>query len=184
MKWRPPDGWTTEWRAWFEAPACGNGREKRRLRSVQEAVRHAVTELPATERRVIERHFFDGGSLAHIADETGLSLVRIQVLRRRALGRLRERLTLFVQTTYGLGATVRPDCPVCRAPWRQTAEELLDEKTPDMTWGMLARRLERAVGWTPSTVQILIGHQRNHRAFSHEATVADEQMETEIEEVA
>jgi len=184
--WRPPDGWTPEWRAWFSQAARPDGRAQRRSRVIQQTVRRTLEELPSVERRIIEGYFYDGRPFARIADDLGISLVRVQVLRRRALGHLRSQLAPFVQATFGLGATQTPDCPICRAPWREIAEDLLDEKTPDVTWGVVARRLERAVGWSPSTVQLLIGHQKNHRVYSEaQPTATDGLLPTEeFEEVA
>ncbi|MEW5702722.1 MAG: sigma-70 family RNA polymerase sigma factor [Candidatus Zixiibacteriota bacterium] len=168
LGWRPADGWTGEWRAWFRAPGRDDGQRRHRVRLIQEHVRNAVAKLPILERRIIEGHYFDGHSLSQLADEIGLPKTRIQVLYRRGLGRLRTALADFVVATFGIRAVILPDCPICHAAWRGTAEDLLDEKTPEITWGELARRLERAVGWTPTTIQVVIGHQKRHRAYAVE----------------
>ena len=137
----------------------------RRVRRVQSAVRQAMRTLNAPERTVIEGYYFDGYSFHRLADTARVSLARIRTIHNRALTKLRLELTPFVAVMYGLRLTQVKRCPVCDADWREDAERLLDEKTDEMTWGELVKRVERAVGWRAPTPQILITHQRKHRQF-------------------
>lgn len=138
-----------------------------RVRQIGIAVRGALAILNLPERSVIEGYYFDGTSLPRLADQSGLTLTRIRTIQERALAKLRTRLTPFVEKMFGLRVVQDPDCPICEGVWRVIAEELLDGKTPDMTWGDVARRLERAVGWRAPTPQILMTHQRKHRALTN-----------------
>lgn len=140
---------------------------QRRARRVETAVRDALHVLNLPERSIIEGYYFDGRSFPCLANEHGLPLPRIRTIHTRALGKLRHELTPLVIELYGLQLVHDVDCPICRAPWRDIADGLLDEKTPDMTWGDMATRIERAVGWTPSTPQVLKTHQRKHRQLQH-----------------
>jgi hypothetical protein len=164
--WSPDDGWTPEWRAWFVAPARPDPQARIRAARTERAVRGAVAQLSETERAIILQYYYDGRSLAAIGDRLGFSLLRMQVLHRRALGRLRRDLTPMVRMMFGVDAPRHGGCAICSAPWRAEAEELLDEKTPDMTWGEVARRLARAVGWHTPSPQTLIIHQKHHRRFA------------------
>lgn len=138
---------------------------RRRVRVIQEAVRSALAVLNPPERFVIEGRYFDGRSFPRLATSLGQTLARVKVIHRRALLKLEIELAPFVERMFGIAAVRTPDCPICRAQWRSTAERLLDEKTPDMTWGEMATRIERAVGWHASTPRILTTHQRQHRRF-------------------
>ncbi|MBD3298901.1 MAG: hypothetical protein GF341_09620 [candidate division Zixibacteria bacterium] len=140
---------------------------RRRARRVETAVRGALRVLNPPERGIIEGYYFDGRSFPHLANEHSLSLTRVRTIHTRALSKLRHELTPLVIELYGLQLAHESGCPICRAQWRDLAEGILDEKTPDMTWGDVATRIERAVGWTPSTPQVLITHQRKHRQLQH-----------------
>lgn len=141
-------------------------RQAERVRQIGVAVRRAIRILNTPERNVIEGYYFDGTSFPRLANAAGVTLTRIRTIHERALAKLRTRLTPFVELMFGLRVIQAPDCPICSAMWREIAEDLLDAKTTDMTWGDVARRLERAVGWRAPTPQILMTHQRKHRALT------------------
>jgi hypothetical protein len=138
---------------------------RRRVRVIQEAVQEALSVLNSTERFVIDGYYFDGRSFPHLATAIRLSLARVKGIHKRALVKLAVELTPFVERMFGIKAMHVPDCPICRAEWRSTAERLLDEKTPDMTWGQVAVRLARAAGWRAPSPRILTTHQKQHRRF-------------------
>ena len=138
---------------------------RRRAWEIQDAVREALAVLNAPERFVIEGYYFDGRSFPRLATMQSLTLSRVKSIHRRALTKLEIELTPFVERMFGIAALKTPDCPICRAEWRSTVEQLLDEKTPDMTWGDVAIRIERAVGWHVPTPRVLTTHQKRHRRF-------------------
>lgn len=138
---------------------------RRRAFEIQDAVRDALTILNAPERFVIEGYYFDGRSFPRLATMQSLSLSRVKSIHRRALTKLEIELAPFVERMFGIEALLKPDCPICRAEWRPIAEQLLDEKTLEMTWGDVARRIERAVGWHVPTPRVLTTHQNRHRRF-------------------
>jgi len=159
-------GWGANWRHWFIAHRHDAPVRMRRSHLIERAVRRAVGRLGPGERQVIERYYYLGRSFDSIAKEDFLSMARVRAMHRRALGHLRLLLAPLAQFLFGVGQSVDPDCPICTASWRHDAEEILDEKTAEMTWGQMAMRLERAVGWRPGSPQTLIGHQRHHRRFT------------------
>ncbi|MCH8992115.1 MAG: hypothetical protein IIA44_10265 [Acidobacteria bacterium] len=164
---QPTDGWTPEWRRWFDArwspPPADPGRE----RLIAGAVRRALRDLQYMERLVVDGYYYDGLSFGRIADRYGLTRSRVQTLHHRALTALEGALAPLVRETFGVVPVRRSACPICGTSWQRMADELLDEKTADVTWGQMAARLERAVGWRPSTPQILIAHQKHRRLFEH-----------------
>ena len=56
------------------------------------AIRSAVASLPAPQRRLIERHFFEDVPMAQIAKEMGLSRQGVYVRQRIILNKLRNAL--------------------------------------------------------------------------------------------
>jgi hypothetical protein len=164
-KMRPAsDGWTSEWRRWFNTPV-EPARIPNRSQEIIRAVRAALQKLGTIERLVIQMYFYEGLSWSHIGDRLGLSVNRSRAVQRRALVLLQRQLAPFVRATFGLEAVREDNCPICTAPWRRLAEELLDAKTPDDTWGRIGLRIERATGWKTATPQILKSHQKYHRGF-------------------
>lgn len=63
------------------------------LRQWRDRLRDAVKSLPAQDREVLERHYFQQHSFSDIADELGLTRGRISQIHKGALERLRERLS-------------------------------------------------------------------------------------------
>jgi RNA polymerase sigma factor (sigma-70 family) len=57
------------------------------------AVRSAVAKLPAVQRRLIERHYYEDVPVADLAEEWGVSRQRIYARQRQALRRLRATLS-------------------------------------------------------------------------------------------
>ncbi|HUU45091.1 MAG TPA: sigma-70 family RNA polymerase sigma factor [Acidobacteriota bacterium] len=159
------DGWSPAWRHWFAARGQAVS-EPDHAPAIIHTVRVALSSLGRTERTVIEMYFYDGFSWKRIGDHLGLPAAGIRVIHRRALTVLERHLAPFVRESFGLELASHPECPICVAPWRRVAEEILDSKTADMTWGQIGCRLERAVGWRPPTPQISIAHQRHHRSFT------------------
>jgi RNA polymerase sigma factor FliA len=60
------------------------------------AVRAAVAELPASQRRLIERHYYEDVPVAMLAEELGISRQGLYARQRQALRRLRAALSRAV----------------------------------------------------------------------------------------
>ncbi len=146
-----------------------------RARTIERAVRRALSILSQTERVVIEGYYFDGRSFGRLAAVVDLPQRRVRVIHQRALSRLETELAPLVEHLFGIRPTRAPNCPICSAEWRAIAEGLLDEKTEEMTWGDVIVRLERAVGWRAPTPQILISHTKKHRSFTQDSEPNDEE---------
>ncbi len=145
--------------------AIARGDPASRSYAVEISVRRALRVLTAGELAIVEGYYFDGHSMPQLARATGVPLDFVRMAHRRALAKLEIELAPLVARMFGLEAIQLPNCAICRAQWRTTAERILDARTPDMTWGQIAVRIERAVGWKASSPQTLITHQRKHRKF-------------------
>jgi len=60
------------------------------------AVRSAVAELPAPQRQLIERHYYEDVPVAMLAEELGISRQGLYVRQRQALRQLRAALSSAV----------------------------------------------------------------------------------------
>jgi RNA polymerase sigma-70 factor (ECF subfamily) len=56
----------------------------------RQALRHALDQLPADQREVIELHWFDGLSFAEVGEVVGASLSAVKVRAHRGYRRMRE----------------------------------------------------------------------------------------------
>lgn len=61
---------------------------------VRKMVARALEQLPARERRIMRRHYFEGVPFEQIATECGVTPARVSQLKSRALARLRELISL------------------------------------------------------------------------------------------
>lgn len=145
-----------------------------RVEEIRYAVRRAVGQLRGLERRVIEGYNFDGMSFGRIAESESVSVNRVVTAHRQAMRSLRVILAPFVARTFGIGATVVSRCPICTSSWRSDAESIIDAKTPDVTWGQIVTRIERATGWRAKSPQVVIVHKRKHGTFEHERNTDDQ----------
>ncbi|WP_104987144.1 sigma-70 family RNA polymerase sigma factor [Sorangium cellulosum] len=74
-------------------PDAADSPEERASRAqLAEAVRHAVRELPARERALVERHYFDDERFDQIAQDLGISKSWASRLHSQAIERLGELL--------------------------------------------------------------------------------------------
>jgi RNA polymerase sigma factor (sigma-70 family) len=60
------------------------------------AVRSAVAELPAPQRRLIERHYYEAVPVARLAEEWGVSRQGLYARQRQALRQLRAALSISI----------------------------------------------------------------------------------------
>ena len=62
------------------------------LRQLRQRIVELVNALPAQERCVMQRHYFQQLTFQDVADMLGLSRGRISQIHRKALGRLKEQM--------------------------------------------------------------------------------------------
>ena len=62
------------------------------LRQLRQRIVELVNALPAQERCVLQRHYFQQLTFQEVADMLGLSRGRVSQIHRKALGRLKEKM--------------------------------------------------------------------------------------------
>jgi IS30 family transposase len=129
---------------------------------VVKAVREALAKLPALEREIIYRFYFDGESFYMIAKALGRRTGRIRELHRRALIKLRKYLSAFVRENYGLKIRTGRACPLCQSPFKNAIDHLIREKKKDETWRGIIRDLLKIYGIKIKSPATLIRHRKYH----------------------
>jgi len=124
-------------------------------------VREALGELTAVERVTIERHDFEGLSLVSIAAELEWPCSRVQVVRRRALRRLRKVLAPFVQERFGVFPP-STDCPICASPFRRDAERIIAARKRDEPYSKVISQLRHDFRIAIISPKTIIGHMKYH----------------------
>jgi len=132
-----------------------------RRQELASKVREALDELTAVERVAIERHDFEGLSLVSIAAELGWPCSRVQVVRRRALRRLRKVLAPFVQERFGVSLP-STDCPICASPFRRDAERIIAARKREEPYSKVISRLRHDFKIAIISPKTIIGHTKYH----------------------
>lgn len=120
------------------------------------AVTEALKRLkPETERLVRER-FFEGLSLAEIADRNNIDVREVVRSLYEGKRQLKILLSDFVKRKW----EITPDglCRVCGHPKRTEIEEILIKRDSSQSWGKICRMVEKATGTRLQPPQILKAH--------------------------
>lgn len=144
---------------WQQQPL--SDEEKQRRERIGVAVRQALRKLPPAERLILEKYFFEGETLATIAEQLGRRHATIINYQRRALKSLRKHLAAFVAEEFGIDQE-QPACCICRSPKRAEIEALIAAKRLAEPYGLLMKRIEKEFGLKVGSPQTIIGHQKYH----------------------
>lgn len=132
-------------------------RQERRVAVVQ----GALERLAPLERAILQRHFWEGASLAEIALENGSRLERVLTQYRGALRKLERFMRDFAQDEFGIEGTVER-CVICAAPQRRAIEALLATRRPGEGFRRVMAVLELRFGVRLVSKQTLVGHLKYH----------------------
>lgn len=135
--------------------------EQVRLQELLGKVREALDELTTAERITIERHDFEGLPLARIAAELEWPSSKVQVVRRRALRRLRKLLAPFVEERFGV-CLPSTDCPICASPFRREAERIIAARNREEPYSKVISELRRSFEIAIISPKTIIGHMKYH----------------------
>lgn len=128
---------------------------------VANKVREALDELTDMERITIVRHDFEGLSFAKIAAELEWPCAKVQVVRRRALRRLRKVLAPYVKERFGVSLPSL-DCPICVSPFRREAENIIVKRKREESYSKVISQLRLDFNITIISPKTIIGHMKYH----------------------
>ncbi len=160
--------WNCDWRQEFasyfnnppEVPADSSAD------SVIRAVRLALTRLPEEEARIIKEYYVHCRPRREIARRCGLLARQVDLIRNRALRRLRRSLAVFMAEREGIPRSRPEPCPYCDHPEHAAIGRYIENSRPRVAWGILRRRLNRQFELDISSIQPLIRHVRDHTAVA------------------
>lgn len=131
-----------------------------------QVVRQAISELPQTNREILEARIYEGLSFREIG-------VRQKIPRKlayseyvAALAILKIHLSEFARQRWNL--KIDGICRICTHNKRDEIERLLQNKRKNESWGRFCRRLEQNIGEFFHPPQILINHLRHIRPSGSE----------------
>jgi RNA polymerase sigma factor (sigma-70 family) len=125
-------------------------------------VREAVERLSPLERQFIEYFYFEDKSYREISVLLNKSIHRLESIHHRALGKLKMLLSNYVKTRFKLNLPEQTDCIICKSPFRQELDKLIQAKKEKETYKSLIRIFKEKYGLKIKTPQIIIGHKKKH----------------------
>lgn len=134
---------------------------ERQLRIIA-AVRRELDGLTEFEREFVELFWFEGRSIAAISTLTGKPVYKLEGLCKRIIRKLKNRLSGFVESEFGLKHSVGSQCLICKHPRRDEIDRMILAKKPHQTYSSIIKTLKQDYGIIIKTPQIIIGHKKYH----------------------
>lgn len=153
--------WITEARGESAWTAEGGLKTRRQQERRAEAVQGALERLAPHERAILQRHFWEGVSLAEIALAEGSRLERVLTQYRGALRKLKRSLRDFAEEEFGIESPGER-CVICAAPERAAIEKLLATRRSGEGFRRIIAVLELRFGIRLVSKQTLVGHLKYH----------------------
>ena len=144
-------------------PGGGLPPEVGKAELIRRAVELALESLSSDEREFIVHFHYMGQSYRHISEESGRAIYKLAALHNRALRKLKAGLTPFVRQHYAINDESDTDCMLCRSPYREEIDRIIDSRDPESTWRPVIRQLRERFDILIGSPQLLIGHARYHR---------------------
>lgn len=135
--------------------------ERLRQQRLIEAIREAVTQLSGIDRRIIERHYFEGRTYAEIGKELRILPGRVKTRSRRSRRRLRKLLAVIVRTQFHI-KLLQADCPICNSRSRAEAEAIIAGRRPRGSFAPVLRSLKKELAIVVKSPNTIIGHTKYH----------------------
>lgn len=142
--------------------STGGAFESDRAAEIAEAVGRALESLTEQERLLIIRFYFMGESYEKLSCLSGRAIHKLAAVHHRAVKKLRARLATFVEKRFDVRPTGRPDCIICRSPFRAEIDTLIDQRDRGRSWRTVIKALKKRYSIIIKTPQILIGHEKYH----------------------
>ena len=132
------------------------------IEELKEVVRKALEKLTDNEREFITLFYYQGKTYREISRQSGISIYRLESLHRRALKRLKRELRSFVEKRYGITIETESSCPICKSPYREEIDKLINSRNPRDTWKTVIQEIKERYNLIIKTPQLLIGHEKYH----------------------
>ena len=144
--------------------ACLSDEDKSRVvdEETNLKVRGAVGRLSFLERQFVEYFYFEYKSYREISVLLNKKIHKLEKIHSRALGKLKILLSNYVKTRFKLNIPEETECIICKSPFRQELDKLIQAKKEEETYKSLIRIFKEKYGLPVKTPQVIIGHKRKH----------------------
>ena len=136
--------------------------ERKGTEAIRQAVREAMEKLNEQEREFITQFYFMGKCYREISDQSGRPIHKLEALHKRAVNKLRRKLSKFVEKQFGIVTHFSDTCPICRSESLPGINRLIAKRDKAATWKPIIKTLRERYGLKVTAPQILIGHEKYH----------------------
>lgn len=125
-------------------------------------VRDAVRRLPPMERQFVECFYFECKTYREISVILNKSIYKLERIHSQALTKLRMLLSNYVKTRFKFDIPKETACIICKSPFRQELDKLIQAKKEKETYKSLIRIFKEKYRLDIKTPQVIIGHKKKH----------------------
>lgn len=129
---------------------------------IREAVQQAIESLTEQEKFFIIRFYFMGQGYAEMSELSGRAGHRLVAIHRRALTKLRTRLSDFVRRRFRIEPAIGKKCPICQSSSRCEIDALIAHRDRTRTWRPVIDVLKNRYSLKIKSPQMLISHEKYH----------------------
>ena len=129
---------------------------------IEKAVREALNELDEEEKELIVHYYFMGKTYTEISEKSNREIFKLSALHKRAVKKLRNKLSKFVEKYYGIKSETNADCQICNHSNNTEINRLIFERDKTKTWKPILKILREKYSINLKTPQLLIGHEKYH----------------------
>jgi hypothetical protein len=139
-----------------------NSLDLKESEKIERVVRDSLDKLDEDEKELIIHYYFMGQTYAEISDKSNREIFKLAALHKRAIKKLKKKLSQFVENNFGIMTDSNFSCPVCNHERRAELNELIANRDKTKTWKPILKILREKYQMNLRTPQIIIGHEKYH----------------------
>lgn len=125
-------------------------------------VSEAIKRLPPMERQFVECFYFECKSYREISVILNKDIRKLERIHNQALIKLKMLLSDYVKARFKFNIPKETACIICKSPFRQELDKLIQAKKEKETYKSLIRIFKQKYGLNIKTPQVIIGHKKKH----------------------
>jgi RNA polymerase sigma factor (sigma-70 family) len=125
-------------------------------------VGEAIKKLLPIERQFVACFYFEGKSYKEISVILNKDIRKLERIHNHALAKLKMLLYDYVKTRFKFNVPKETGCIICKSPFRQELDKLIQAKKEKETYKSLIRIFKGKYGLDIKTPQVIIGHKKKH----------------------
>lgn len=129
---------------------------------INQVVRKAMTSLDDDEHELIIRFHFMGETYVKISELTNREIYKLAAIHKRAVKKLKAKLTSFVKESYNIDSEEINTCLICNHEEVIKINLIISQRDKRKTWREVLKVLRNEYNLKLSTPQIIMGHEKYH----------------------